>query len=138
MTSVLNRQRVKFCAQTAYNTARKLKLKWYKTRKSQKLTVSSKIRRLECTKQLRTRFGIRKQAKKWKWDRVVSTDFSGKFTLQPFQNRRNNGIWAEEGEELPLSVIHAPTDKFQKCIIFCGAISSRELIPATAPINFTE
>jgi hypothetical protein len=61
----------------------------------------------------------RERAKKWKWDRVISTDFSGKFTLQPFHNRRNDGIWAEEGEEMrPLYLIHAPTNKFQKGIIF--------------------
>ncbi|CAF3480899.1 unnamed protein product [Rotaria sp. Silwood1] len=53
-------------------------------------------------------------------------------------NRRNDGIWAEEGEEIPSSLINAPTEKFQKGIIFWGAISSQGLIPATAPINLTE
>ncbi|CAF0857474.1 unnamed protein product [Rotaria sp. Silwood1] len=138
VTSALNRQGVKCCATTVRNTAHKLKLKWYKTKKSQKLTVNNKIRRVECTKRLLLKYGIRKQAKKWKWDRIVNTDFSGKFTLEPFQNRRNDGIWAEEGEEIPSSLINAPTEKFQKGIIFWGAISSQGLIPATAPINLTE
>jgi hypothetical protein len=69
---------------------------------------------------------------------IVNTDFSGKFTLQPFQNKRNDGIWAEEREAIPPSLIHATTDKFQKGIIFWGAISCNGLIPAGAPINFTK
>ncbi|CAF3088835.1 unnamed protein product [Rotaria sp. Silwood2] len=83
-------------------------------------------------------FGIWKSAKNWKWNRVVNTDFSGKFTLHPFQNKRNDGIWTEEGEVIPLSLTNAPTDRFQKRIIFWGAISSRGLIPSGRPINFTK
>ncbi|CAF4748619.1 unnamed protein product [Rotaria sp. Silwood1] len=44
----------------------------------------------------------------------------------------------KRGEEIPSSLINAPTEKFQKGIIFWGAISSQGLIPATAPINLTE
>ncbi len=61
-----------------------------------------------------------------------------RFTLQPFENKRNDGIWAEVDETIPLSLINAPTEKFQKGIIFWGAISSHGLIPARAPITFTE
>ena len=68
------------------------------------------------------KFGVRKEAQKWKWYRVVNTDFSGKFTLQPFQNRRNGGIWAEKGEIVPPVLINAPRDKFQKGILFWGAM----------------
>jgi hypothetical protein len=138
VTANLNRHGIKCSTQTVYNTARKLNLKWFKTKKSQKLTNQNKIRRVACAEQLRLKFGVKRNAKKWEWDRVVNTDFSGKFTLQPFQNKRNDGIWAEEREAIPPSLIHAPTDKFQKGIIFWGAISCNGLIPAGAPINFTK
>ncbi|CAF3984004.1 unnamed protein product [Rotaria sp. Silwood1] len=109
----MNRHGIKCLTQTVYNTPRKLKLKWFKTKKSQKLTIQNKIKRIACAKY-------------------------GKFTLQPFQNKRNDGIWAEDSEAISPSLIHAPTDKFQKGIIFWGAISSNGLIPAGAPINFTK
>ena len=82
------------------------------------MTKNNKIRRVICAKQLRIKFGVKKNTKKWKWNRVVNTDFSGKFTLQPFQNRRNDGIWAEENEPIPPLLINAPTDKFEKGVIF--------------------
>ena len=92
----------------------------------------------EVAKALRSKFGIRKNSKKWKWNRVVNSDFSGLFTLQGFQNRRNDGVWAREGEEIEASLINAQTDKFRKGILFWGAISSQGLIPSRAPINVTQ
>jgi transposase len=138
VTANLNRQGIKYSTQLVYNTARKLKLKWFKTKKSQRLTNQNKIKRIACAKQLRSKFGVRRSTKDWKWDRIVNTDFSGKFTLQPFRNVRNDGIWAEDNEVIPPSLIHAPREKFQKGIIFWGAISCYGLIPAGAPINLTE
>jgi hypothetical protein len=76
--------------------------------------------------------------KKWKWDRIVNTDFSGKYTLLPFQNKRNDGIWAARDEPISPSLINVPSDKFEKGVIFWGAISSLGLIPAGAPINFSK
>ncbi len=69
---------------------------------------------------------------------VVNTDFSGVFTLQPFQNKRNDGIWAEENEAIPSSLINAPTDKFKKESFSGEAISSNGLNPVDAPINLTK
>ena len=138
VTSALNKQGLKCSTRSVLNAARCLKLRWYKMKKSQNLSIQNKLRRVECAKRLRLKFGVRPRAAKWKWNRIVNTDFSGKFTLQPFRNRRNDGVWAEEGEEIPKSLIHAPTDKFQKGIIFWGAISSKGLIPSKAPINLTE
>ena len=102
----LNKKRIECCASTVRNTAHKLKLKWYKTKKSQKPTISNKIKEVECAERLLREYGTNKQGKKWEWDRIVNTDFSGKFTLEPFQNKRNGGIWAEKGEEKPSSHSH--------------------------------
>ncbi|CAF4332446.1 unnamed protein product [Rotaria sp. Silwood2] len=138
VTANLNRNGTRCSTYTVYKAARKLKLKWFKTRKSQKLSYQNKIDRVDCAKRLRSKFGVSRNAKKWKWDRVVNTDFSGVFILQPFQNNRNDGIWAEENEAIPSSLINAPTDKFKKGIIFWGAISSNGLIPVDAPISLTK
>ena len=60
VTATLNNQGVKCCATAVRNTAHKFKLKWYKTKKSQKLTVINKIRRVECAKRLLSKYGISK------------------------------------------------------------------------------
>ncbi|CAF1213564.1 unnamed protein product [Rotaria sordida] len=138
VTANLNKNGIRCSTYTVYKAARKLKLKWFKTRKSQKLSYQNKIDRVDCAKRLRSKFGVSRNAKNWKWERVVNTDFSGVFTLQPFQNKRNDGIWAEENEAIPSSLINAPTDKFKKGIIFWGAISSNGLIPVDAPISLTK
>ena len=68
----------------------------------------------------------------------MNTDFSSKFTLLPFHNNRNDGIWTEEGEVVLPILINASTDKFEKGVLFWGGISSHGLITDRAPINFTE
>ena len=83
-------------------------------------------------------FSVKRNAKNWKWDKVVNTDFSGKFTLSPFQNKRFDNAWGEDSEAIPLSLIHAPKDKFEKGIISWSAIWSNGSIPAGTPVNFTK
>ncbi len=46
ITAYLNRHGIKCSTQTVYNTAQKLKLKWFKTKNPQKLTNENKIRRV--------------------------------------------------------------------------------------------
>ena len=81
VTMSLNKNGTRCSTQTVYITARKLKLKWFKTRKSQKLTHQNKIERVRCAKRLRLQFCVKRNANNWEWDRVVNTDFSGVFTL---------------------------------------------------------
>jgi hypothetical protein len=68
----------------------------------------------------------------------VNCDFSGLFPLEGFQNKINDGVWANEGEEIEAVLINVQTDKFRKGVIFWGAISSESLIPLHAPINLTK
>src|SRR5687768_1717643 len=50
----------------------------------------------------------------------------------------NDGIWVEKEEEVSYNLIKAPAEKFKKCIILWGGISSKSLIPSTGPINLTK
>ncbi|CAF4568840.1 unnamed protein product [Rotaria sp. Silwood2] len=93
-------------------------------KKAQKLTNIDKLTRVKCAKRLRKKFGVRKNCNKRKWNRVINCDFSRLFTLQSFHNKKNNAVCAAEGEEFEPDLIHAETDKFQKGILFWGAISA--------------
>ncbi|CAF2409311.1 unnamed protein product [Rotaria sp. Silwood2] len=55
-----------------------------------------------------------------------------------FHNKRNDGVWAEEGEEIEAGLIDVQTDKFQRGVIFWGAISSQGLIPSHGPNNVSD
>ncbi len=70
VTANLNKNGIRCSTYTVYKTPRKLKLKWFKTRKSQKLSYQNKIERVDCAERLRSKFGVRRNAKNWKWDRV--------------------------------------------------------------------
>ncbi|CAF3557640.1 unnamed protein product [Rotaria sp. Silwood1] len=112
--AVLKRQGFTSSETSIYRTVKALNLKWYKKRKSQKLSDIDKKNRVKCAKALRSKLGVRKNSNKWRWNRIVNCDFSGLFTFQGFQNKRNDGVWARE------------------------AISSQGLIPSRAPINVTQ
>lgn len=105
-------------AGSAYRTTKKLRVKWYKKKKSQKLNDYDKSKRVKCAKLLRHKLGVRKNSKKYKWNRVVNSDFSGLFALQGFHNQRNNGVWGDEGEPIETNVIHRRTEKFPRETIF--------------------
>ncbi|CAF3142886.1 unnamed protein product [Rotaria sp. Silwood2] len=136
--AILKRQGFTSSETSIYRTVKALNLKWYKKRKSQKLSDIDKKNRVKCAKTLRSKLGISKNSNKWRWNRIVNCDFSDLFTFQGFQNKKNDGVWAREGEEIEAGLINAQTEKFQKGILFWGAISSQGLIPSRAPINVTQ
>ena len=138
-TAVLLKQsQIQSSSSSVYRAAKNSNLNWYKKRKSQKLTDADKRKRIKCAKRLRRKFGIRKNSNKWKWNLIVNCDFSGLFPLQGFQNKRNDGVWIEKGEEVEGDLLNAQADKFPNGLIFWGAISSQGLIPSNASINVTE
>ena len=122
---------------SVYNTIKELNLKPFKRVTTQDLTPENKLKRVECAKKLRTKFGTRKD-RKWKWNCVINTDFSGIFTLKPFHNKKNDVIYAKNKAEIPANLRTAPKQKFAKGVVFWGAISSFGLIPKNGPINFTK
>lgn len=115
----------------------KLGLQPYRRVKTQKLSLKNKQQRVLAAQILRTQFGYKK-GRTWLWNKLINTDFSGIFTFQPFQNSKNDVIYARSRKEIPPALLAAPKDKYPKGIMFWGAISYYGLIPAEGPINFTE
>ncbi|CAF1347321.1 unnamed protein product [Rotaria sordida] len=122
---------------SVYRVVRSAGLKWFKKRRTQKLTYDNKVQRVKCAKKLRRNFGATKRSTKWMWDKIINTDFSGKFTLESHSNPHNEGIWAIRFEEIPSTSRERPTSKFASGIIFWGGISYEGLIPKNGPIDVT-
>ncbi len=97
-------------------------LKWFKKKRVQKLTVENKMQRVRCAKILRKNFGATKRSKAWRWDKVVNTDFSGKFILDSSSNPHNDGVWATAAEEIPPAIYHRTKGNLQ-VVLFFGVAS---------------
>jgi hypothetical protein len=138
VTAKLKQINIKTSRTTVQRAIKDLKLKPFKKRKAQKLTINNKIQRVACAKKLRKKFGVKKYKSNWKWNKIVNTDFSGIFTLSNFQNSKNDVIYAENADEINGELREAPREKYPKGVMFWGAISSRGLIPKNGPINFTK
>lgn len=136
----LQSQNIKGKRTSVRRVIKELKLKPFKRRKCQKLTEVNKKKRVVCAKKLRKNFGSKKNhsQSKWEWNKVVNTDFSGIFTLEPFQNSKNDVVYAEKSSMIPVELREAPKNKFPKGIMFWGAISSKGLIPKNGPFNITK
>ncbi|CAF1389256.1 unnamed protein product [Rotaria sp. Silwood1] len=91
---------------SVYRTEKSLGLKWFKKKRVQKLTIENKMQRVRCAKILRKNFGATKRSKTWRWDKVVNTDFSGKFILDSSSNPHNDGVWAKAAEEIPPAIYY--------------------------------
>ncbi|CAF1378214.1 unnamed protein product [Rotaria sordida] len=78
-----------------------LKLKPFKLRKVEKLTVLNEQQRVTCAKRLIRKFGARKTGPKWQWTKIIDIDFSGIFIMESFQNIKNNVVYAEDPSEIP-------------------------------------
>ena len=98
---------------SVYRTALSLGLKWFKKRRVQKLTIENKRQRVTCAKILRKNFGVTKRSKAWRWNRVVNTDFSGKFVLDSSSNPHNDGVLATAAEEIPPAIYYRSKSKGQ-------------------------
>ena len=133
----LKKKGVKCSRESVRRAVKKLKLKWFKKRKSQKLSEQNKLDRVKYAKILRKRFGVKKNTNNYKWNRVINTDFSGKFGLQPGKNPHNEGVYAYDRKELGSTGV-SQQQKFEKGAMLWGGISSLGLIPPNAPINFTK
>ena len=82
------------------NVIKDLKLKPFKRRKAQKLTLNNKNQRVECAKRLRKKFGVKSANQNWRWYKIVNTDFSGIYTLKCLQNSKSDVIYAYNANEI--------------------------------------
>lgn len=137
VTETLQNQDIKCSRRTVGRAIDDLGLKPFKQETTQDLSAANKEKRVECAKKLRKKFGTRKD-RKWRWNSVINTDFSGIFTLAGFQNRRNTWIYAEKKKQIKAKLKAAPKQKFAKGLVFWGAITSYGLIPKNGPINITK
>ncbi len=103
----------------------------------QKLTAENKRQRVRCVKILRRSFGTTERSKAWRWDRVVNTDFSGKFVLDSSSNPHNDGVWAIAVEEIPPEIYYRSKSKFAPGLVLWGGISYDGLIPKDGPFDVT-
>ncbi|CAF5146525.1 unnamed protein product, partial [Rotaria sp. Silwood1] len=120
---------------SVYRVVQSVGLKWFKKRRTQKLTYDNEVQRVKCAKKLRRNFGVTKRSSKWIWDKIINMDFSGKFTLESHSNPHNEGIWATRFEEILSTSRERPTRKFASGIVFWGGISYEGLILKNGPID---
>ncbi len=64
----------------------------------------------------------------------MNTDFSGRVSLLQKHNSKNNIIWSTSKTTIPLALQGVYQEKYSPGVLLYGAISSRSLIPPTAPI----
>ncbi|CAF2957771.1 unnamed protein product [Rotaria sp. Silwood2] len=132
--------------QQGFNTSRtsvwrvkeSLNLKWWKKETVQKLTTNQKLQRVFVAKQLRRKYGVRKEGKLYDWVYVLDTDFSGTFTLTPQSNKHNEGVYAEFKYDIPYELKTRSKEKFKKSVMLWGGISYQGLFPKGSPIFVDE
>ena len=77
--------------------------------------------KLKKAQKLIKRFGAKENSSKWKWSKIVNTDFSGIFAIEGIHNSKNNVIYADLREALVV--------KYPNGIMFWGAITTKGLVP---------
>jgi len=115
-----------------------LKLKPFRKFKSTKLTEENVKNRIKSAKTLLRQYEGRSRSKKFQWDFVINSDYSGKIGVTVVYNMKNNIVYGTSRESIPRALLEAPVDKFTKGFIMWGAISSRGLIPKDGPIFIDE
>ncbi|CAF3890786.1 unnamed protein product [Rotaria sp. Silwood1] len=107
-------------------------------KKAQKLTTLNKQQHSSFAKTLVRKFGARKNSHKWKWDKIVTTDFSGISTIEGIHNSKNDVFYGEDSSELSADLKEAPIVKYRSDVMFSSAITTKSLILQDGPINFTQ
>ncbi|CAF3991926.1 unnamed protein product [Rotaria sp. Silwood1] len=115
-----------------------LKIKPFRKFKSTKLTNDNVKNRMKSAKILLRKYGGSPRSKKFLWDFVINSDYSGMIGLTAVYNMKNNIVYGATRESIPRALLEAPVEKFTKGFIMWGAISSRGLIPEDGPIFIDE
>ncbi|CAF1486738.1 unnamed protein product, partial [Rotaria sordida] len=114
------------------------KWKFFRLKRSQKLTATHKANRVTTCRILPQKYGVNRNAKRFQWRKVLNTDFSGSIRLIRPNNNRNDGIWAATADEIDSDNRNAGVQKFSAGVILWGGISDDGLYPRNAPFYFNE
>ncbi|CAF3859255.1 unnamed protein product [Rotaria sp. Silwood1] len=111
-----------------------IKLQPWKLTRSQKISPIQREARVISAKKLLKKFGLNPTRSNSKWKRLVNTDFSGRVSLLQKHNSKNSIIWSTSKTTIPLALQSVHQEKCSPGVLLYGAISSRGLIPPTAPV----
>ena len=111
-----------------------LKMKPFREFRSTKFTDDNVKNRIKGTEILLRKYGGRPRSKKFLWNFVINSDYSGKIGLTAAYNMKNNIVYGTTRQLIPRALLEAPVVKFTKGFIMWGPISSRGLIPDDGPI----
>jgi hypothetical protein len=111
-----------------------IKVKPWKLTRSQKISPIQREARVIGAKKLLNKLGLKPTRSNSKRKRLVNTDFSGRVSLLQKHNSKNNIIWSTSKTTIPLALQSVHQEKYSPDVLLYGAISSRGLIPPTAPV----
>ena len=107
--------------------------KFIRCRRTQRLTAGHKENMVVTAKYWRQKYGIRPSAKRYKWDRIIISDFSAPVRCRRKPKKQNDGVWidmdAEMNGEGVKSIINAEVEKYDPGLTLFGAICSEGLLP---------
>ena len=118
-----------------------LDMKFVRFRKCQRLTQQHKDERVKSAIYLRQKYGVRPESKRYKWDKVVITDFSAPIRCRRKLNGQNDGIWINNDTDMKTEevkvLVNKGFEKYSKGMMLFGGICGEGLIPRDGPIDFS-
>ncbi|CAF1104925.1 unnamed protein product [Rotaria sordida] len=129
---------IKTSKSSVWRLCKESKWKFFRLKRSQKLTATHKANRVTTCRILLQKYGLNRNAKRFQWRKVLNTDFSGSIRLIRPNNNKNDGIWAATADEIDSDNRNAGVQKFSAGVILWGGISGDGLYPRNAPFYFNE
>ena len=131
-TAILKKKGINISKSSVGRIAKRYNLKFYKKRKTQKLTFKNKLDRVASAKYLKNKFGNN-------YNNFAISDFSGKMTLIPKLNQHNSGYYSDKPKsQHPASLTDSQHQKHNTGIILWGMVTRKGVLPRDKPIYMTE
>ena len=90
-----------------------LKLKPYHKIRTSRITETHAASRLCSAKLLLKKYGLDRRYRKYQWNNLVNTDFSGKIGVRQKHNSKNNIVYAIDKQSIPTQFLYAPEEKLE-------------------------
>ena len=131
-TAILNKKGINISKSSVGRIVKKANIRFYKRRKTQKLTFKNKLDRVVGARYLKNTFGNN-------YRNFAISDFSGKITLIPKLNQKNSGYYSRDPKsQHPSSLTDSPHQKHNVGIILWGMVTRKGVLPRNKPIYMTE